>query len=185
MTTIAHAAAAHRDEDRLPFEHALALALATGARLVSVHASSEPDAEHRMIGADEVLRAWKREGAVTHDKIVHSCCDDPVDTTLDALRRLQPDLVVVGTHARSGIARWMMASRAEALAENLPSPTLVVPMGARSFVSDGVLKLSKVLIPAGFSSMTRLATRPRWSSCCPAVARNSPAWRATFGLVQV
>ena len=26
MTTIAHAAAAHRDEDRVPFEHALALA---------------------------------------------------------------------------------------------------------------------------------------------------------------
>ncbi|MCB9612945.1 MAG: universal stress protein [Sandaracinus sp.] len=43
----------------------------------------------------------------------------------------------------------MMASRAEALAENLPSPTLVVPMGARSFVKDGVVKLSKVLIPAG------------------------------------
>jgi nucleotide-binding universal stress UspA family protein len=149
MTTIAHAAAAHRDEDRLPFEHALALALATGARLVSVHASSEPDAEDRMIGADEVLRAWKSDGRLTHDKIVHSCCDDPVDTTLDALRRLQPDLVVVGTHARSGIARWMMASRAEALAENLPSPTLVVPIGSRAFVDDGVLRLRRVLVPAG------------------------------------
>ena len=149
MTTIAHAAAAHREEDRLPFEHALALAMASQARLVSVHASSEPDAEHRILGADEVLRAWNAESRETHDKMVHTCCDDPVDTTLDALRRLQPDLVVVGTHARSGIARWMMASRAEALAENLPSPTLVVPMGARSFVNEGAVKLSKVVIPAG------------------------------------
>lgn len=157
MTTIAHAAAAHREEDRLPFEHALALAMASHARLVSVHASSEPDAEHRLLGADEVLRAWQADASVRHEKMVHTCCDDPVDTTLDALRRLQPDLVVVGTHARSGIARWMMASRAEALAENLPSPTLVVPMGSRPFVADGALRLRRVLVPAGDAACAKSA----------------------------
>lgn len=149
MTTIAHAAAAHRDEDRVPFEHALALALASQARLVSVHAGNEPDVEARLFGADEILRAWSHAGQIAHEKVIHTCCDDPVDTTLDALRRLQPDLVVVGTHARTGIARWMMASRAEALAENLPSPTLVVPIGARPFVERGKLRLRRVLVPAG------------------------------------
>ncbi len=157
MTTIAHAAAAHREEDRLPFEHALALAMVSHARLVSVHASNEPDAEHRLLGADEVLRAWHVDAAVRHEKMVHSCCDDPVDTTLDALRRLQPDLVVVGTHGRSGLARWMMASRAEALAENLPSPTLVVPLGSRPFVTDGVLRLRRVLVPAGDATCAKTA----------------------------
>jgi nucleotide-binding universal stress UspA family protein len=149
MTTIAHAAAAHRDEDRVPFEHALALALASQARLVSVHAGNEPDVEARLFGADEILRSWSHVGKIAHEKLIHTCCDDPVDTTLDALRRLQPDLLVVGTHARTGIARWMMASRAEALAENLPSPTLVVPIGARPFVERGKLRLHRVLVPAG------------------------------------
>ena len=157
MTTIAHAAAAHRDEDRLPFEHALGLALASHARLVSVHAGNEPDVEARLFGADEILRAWSHAGTVVHDKLVHTCCDDPVDTTLDVLRRLQPDLVVVGTHARTGVARWMMASRAEALAENLPSPTLVVPIGARPFVDRGELRLRRVLVPAGDAASTKAA----------------------------
>ncbi|MBX3248361.1 MAG: universal stress protein [Myxococcales bacterium] len=157
MTTIAHAAAARRDEDRIPFEHALALATTSGARVVSVHAGTEPDAAERILGADEVLRAWGVSRPVQHEKLVHECCDDPVDTTLDALRRLGPDLVVVGTHARHGIARWMMASRAEAIAENLPMPTLVIPTGARSFVREGMPRIERVVVPAGDARSAKAA----------------------------
>lgn len=180
MTTIAHASAARRDEDRIPFEHALALAAVSGGRVVSVHAGSEPDAADRILGADEVLREWGVDRVVRHEKLVHECCDDPVDTTLDALRRLGPDLVVVGTHARHGIARWMMASRAEAIAENLPMPTLVIPTGARSFVHDGVPKIERVVVPAGDARSAKAA--------CEALARLLISAAAPVGeviLVQV
>lgn len=149
MVTIAHAAAL-TEEDALPFAHSVALARSSGAELVAVHASNDPSAESRMLDAKAVLEGWgENADAVPYRKLVHSCCDDPVDTTLDALRGLTPDLVVAGTHQREGIVRLVLDSRAEAIAQNVAAPTLIVPIGARGFVAGGQLRLRRILVPAG------------------------------------
>lgn len=149
MVTIAHASVAGA-EDRVPFEHALVLAERSGARLVSVHASGDRDAQARMIAAADVLREWGRGGStVEHVRHVHECCADPVDTVLDFLLRTEPDLVVAGAHQRRGAARIFAESRSEAIAENVRVPTFVVPLEGRGFVRGGALELTRVVVPAG------------------------------------
>lgn len=148
MLTFAHATALS-SEDARPFEHSVALAHRAGATLCSVHAGGElPSA---IPEAHELLARWKAEGPLTHERVVHSCCDDPVDTVLDALRQIAPDLVVCATHQRSGVLRIFADSRAESLADNLSVPTLLFPIGAPGFVSheDGAITLKRIVIPIG------------------------------------
>ena len=51
---------------------------------------------------------------------------EPVDTILAAIADLQPDLVVCGTHARTGLLRAPMGSVAEGVLRRSPVPVLVV-----------------------------------------------------------
>jgi nucleotide-binding universal stress UspA family protein len=105
-----------------------------------------------MFDAASVLTRWGVSGeSIAFDAIVHDCCDDPIDTLLDALEALRPDLVVAGTHQREGIARALFGSRAEAIAHNVSVPTLLLPVGRDGFVSRdrGVIDLGRVLVPIG------------------------------------
>jgi nucleotide-binding universal stress UspA family protein len=92
---------------------------------------------------------WDR--TIRHTRICHECCDDVADTVIDAVRRVEPELVVVGTHARHGLAALLSGSVAEAVARNLPGPTLIVPNHGRGFVdlATGAIELRQVLVPAG------------------------------------
>ncbi|HJL18317.1 MAG TPA: universal stress protein [Sandaracinaceae bacterium LLY-WYZ-13_1] len=163
MVTIAHASVPTA-EDRAPFEHGLALAERAGAKLLSVHANDDPSVEAQMLDAADVLRGWGHATAVEHEKLVHNCCDDPVDTLLDALREAEPDLVVAATHQRKGVIRVLFESRAEAIAENVKVPTLLVPLDGEGFVTpQGELDLRRLLIPVGDSVAAKVAIeRATW-----------------------
>lgn len=164
MVTIAHASVPTA-EDRAPFEHGLSLAARAGARLLSVHANDDPAVEAEMLDAADVLRRWGRDPAsVEHVKTVHNCCDDPVDTLLDALRSAEPDLVVAATHQRTGVIRVLFESRAEAIAENVAVPTLLVPLEGRGFVDErGEPDLRRLVVPIGDADAARVAIeRAAW-----------------------
>jgi hypothetical protein len=158
MLTIAHATSL-AEEDRLPFEHGVAMARRSRARLVSVTANPASVEPQAIPSAGEVLARWGL-GAdeVGHERIMHDCCDDPIDTLLDALGNLAPDLLIAGTHQRSGLARILSASRAEALAANVTCPTLVFPVGAEGFLAGaGELALQTIVVPCGDRAAAQLA----------------------------
>jgi nucleotide-binding universal stress UspA family protein len=160
MTKIAHAAAL-TDEDVVPFEHGVALARASGGKLFSIHArQGDEGAAELLLDATAVLKGWG-DSATTVDAegVTHECCDDPVDTLLDALTKLQPDLVIAATHQREGIARALVGSRAEAIAHNVSVPTLLLPVGAKGFVSrdDGKIDLQRILVPLGDDAEAKAA----------------------------
>lgn len=138
-------------EDRVSLAHCVALANASSAELVSLHANDDPESSSAMPGAEEMLREWGKDPAdVTFRKVVHNCCDDPVDTVLDAVRKLEPDLVAAAAHQRSVISRLFGGSSSEALAHNLSIPTLLFPPQVRGFVDgSGTLDLRRMLVPAG------------------------------------
>jgi nucleotide-binding universal stress UspA family protein len=164
MVTIVHASAA-TPEDRPALEHAVALAERAGARVISIHANGSPSAREAMIEAPAILRAWGREpSGVEHERVVHECCDDPVDALLDALRAAEPDLVVAATHQRTGPLRILLESRAEAIAENVKAPTLLIPLDGRSFVDGhGSIDLRRILVPIGDMEAARVAVeRALW-----------------------
>lgn len=148
------------DDEATSFSHAVALAAASGARLVSVHANGGAAARERMPHAGTLTERWGG-ASVEHELLVHDCCDDVTDTLLDALRRVKPDLVVAATHARKGLASLFSGSVAEALARNVGVPTLVLPIGGRGFVDEatGKLDLRRVLVPAGDAVATREGLR--------------------------
>lgn len=50
----------------------------------------------------------------------------PAAALLDYLRRQPADLVVMCTHARSGVARWAQGSVADSLLRNGTAPVLLV-----------------------------------------------------------
>lgn len=137
--------------DEVAFLHAVALAAGSGARLASVHACVGPRPERELPDASEVLARWSRNVTLEHERIEHECCDDVVDTLLDAIEHLQPDLVVAATHSRSWLGRLLSGSVAEGVARNLRMPTLLIPLEGSCFADDtnGQVALKRVLVPVG------------------------------------
>lgn len=147
---IAHATDLSGSDD-IAFEHALALAAGSGSRLVSVHACVGPEPSRELPDAAELLARWGKSGSVEHERILHTCCDDATETLLDAFERLKPDLVVLATHARTGLDRLLGGSVAEGVARNIQAPMLVVPLDGERFVDarTGSITLQRLLAPAG------------------------------------
>lgn len=155
---IVHTAADTEGETALV--HALALAMRRGARLMSIHACTGPGAPPELPSAGPLLQRWGLpQESVTHERVVHECCDDAAETLLDALHGLRPDLVVSATHARSGVARLLSGSVAESVARNVGVPTLLLPIGGHGFVhpGSGTLDLKRILVPAGSVAEARRA----------------------------
>ena len=155
--TIAHAAAANPEEDCVPFEHAVALAVATKAEVVSVHASTDATDPAQLMSPRDVLDKAGSMVGIEHRKLVREDCEDPAGTSADMLAELKPDLVVLGTHQRTEVARWVLSSHADALVARLRAPTLIVPHGCKPFVHEGRIALAKVLVPAEDSSKAQVA----------------------------
>ena len=150
---IVHTAAFPEDETALA--HATALAVRYSARLVSIHVCATPEHRPELPSAGPLLERWGLPAdCLEHERVIHDCCDDVIDTLLDAFRELRPALVVSATHARSGVARLLSGSVAEGVARNVGAPTLLLPIGGAGFVhaGSGRLDLKRILVPAGSSA---------------------------------
>lgn len=53
---------------------------------------------------------------------------DPATLVLERARRGETDLIVMGTHGRTGARRWMLGSVAERVVRLAPCPVLVLPL---------------------------------------------------------
>jgi nucleotide-binding universal stress UspA family protein len=61
-------------------------------------------------------------------RVVKLALGAPADVVLDAARN-DVDLLVVGTHAKTGLSRWFLGSTSAAILAETPCPTLLVPPG--------------------------------------------------------
>lgn len=123
-------------------EHATRLARALGADLLLLHVSVEtplygetafgmPDvkriyegqsrwAEERLAARADILTTggvrarWLRRTGIVHDAIC------------DVARAEAADYIVIGTHGRGGIARFMLGSVADRVVRTAPCPVLLV-----------------------------------------------------------
>ncbi|HVP29766.1 MAG TPA: universal stress protein [Myxococcota bacterium] len=145
----------------LAFAHALRVALAAKAALTLFHVEPERDREpwHEFPGVRTMLARWKLipPGSppaavpalgIDVEKIgAHG--HDPVSACLAFLEAHPADLVVLSTHGRDGVPRWLHRPVAEPLARESRAATLFVPHGSSGFVSeeDGGVALGRLLIP--------------------------------------
>ena len=74
---------------------------------------------------------------------------DPVESMLRHFHKFPPDLIVLATHQREGLDRWLHKAVAEPLARRSGAMTLFIPHEGRGFVSpnDGSVVLKKILVP--------------------------------------
>ena len=143
------------------FCHALRIAVAVKGRLEIFHAENLSDGTHwaDYPSARDRLRKWEmipadgdRDAVADlglYIKKVQADGADPCSQILNRLDKYQPDLVVLATHQRKGLARWMHRAVAEPVARAAESMSLFVPRSTRGFVSPttGMPKLSNILIP--------------------------------------
>lgn len=145
------------------FAHALKIALQSRAKLDLMHVERSlrpekaywldfPAVRHTLARWDVLPEGIRRQEVAKTGlrvrKILKSS-SDPVQTMLHHFRRFPPDLIVLATHQREGVARWLRPAVAEPLARRSGAMTLFVPRTGRGFVSleNGTVTLKRILIP--------------------------------------
>lgn len=129
----------------------LGLAKRQGAETLVLHVFDEGDyQEHRLavrpMGIDEYVGnlSMRLRHLIAslelphHDAHVEILPGDRMavaDRILDAAHRIKADLIVVGTHGRTGLPRVLMGSVAEAVVRRSDIPVLVVP--TRALAAEG------------------------------------------------
>jgi nucleotide-binding universal stress UspA family protein len=151
--------------DSVPaFAHAQFLAEHFGARLVLYHGVPVP--EHRYahwafahghevwISAERHARAAlerQAEGLTYPYELVVERRSSPLDGILDMIRSREPDLTILGTHGREGLAHLMVGSVAEDVVQRSLGPILCVP--PRAIEAAGPYR--RILVPTDFSEASR------------------------------
>ena len=147
--------------DEGAFAHALKLALAAKAELILLHVGTE---DTETAGADfprvrPFLERWGVIPPGSHKddvsktgvtvKKVRKTSEEPVQSILRHIERHKPDLIVLATHQRQGMARWLNQTEAEPIARQARVMTLFVPRRVQGFISfeTGAVQLENILVP--------------------------------------
>jgi len=145
------------------FAHALKIALQSKAKLDIMHVEAHLNPEKAYWLDFPAVRATLARWSILPNgvqpeevakaglyirKILTSSAD-PVESMLRHFRRFPPDLIVLATHQREGLERWLHKAVAEPMARRSGAMTLFIPHEGKGFVSpnDGSVALKKILVP--------------------------------------
>jgi nucleotide-binding universal stress UspA family protein len=155
----------------LAFSHALCLALKTKSNLSLLHVNKNGSQDDwtSFPHVRETLVRWglldaKAQPAdlearlgikVTKVEIRHR---DPAAGLFDFFLSHRPDLIVLSTHGREGLNRWLRGSVSEEIAHHTHIPTLFIGPNSKGFVetSTGEMRLEHILVPVAHSPSPRL-----------------------------
>jgi nucleotide-binding universal stress UspA family protein len=76
---------------------------------------------------------------------------------LDYARERNVDLIVMGTHGRSGVERWLLGSTADKVIRKAACPVLIVPAAADQAAPAGDVEFDSILCPVDFSAGSLVA----------------------------
>lgn len=152
------------------FDHALALAIRARARLTIAHVTGEKAGARQWAEFPAVrgtLERWRllEPGSRRQDvaatlgieiakiNIVHRSPLRPIASLIDSC---QADLVVLATHGREGLPRWLHGAVAEPLARSNRQRTLFLPPEGWDFVAHdtGKMRLRRLLLPVDHTPST-------------------------------
>ena len=165
----------------LAFIHALKIALEAKAKLYVLHADPAGGEEvdwsafpgvRRTLARWDVLPAGSPMADVGDKLGIHLAKisareRDPVRAIVRFANDHKNDLIVLATHGREGVPRWLHGSVAEPAAREADTPTLFLPPGTRGFVDPetGTLRLRNVLIPIDHRPRPQAAAREAERLC--------------------
>jgi nucleotide-binding universal stress UspA family protein len=149
--------------------HAGALAYKYGARLTTLHVvPNRPvtDLPLSPLTHDERRQLIDRMRGfavgLPPDMVVDiRICEAPVVSReiLDQAKALSADLLVIGSHGRSGFERLLLGSVTEKVMRCAPCPTVVVPRRAENVIADGPVRFRSILCSVDFSPASTRALR--------------------------
>jgi nucleotide-binding universal stress UspA family protein len=127
------------------------------ASYLDLQARARRDAERRLAAA---VATAKRGGARVQAKLVGGA---PVEEVIRAARRWRPNLIVIGTHGRTGLGRLFMGSVAERVLQRASGPVLTVRGGTRVRRARRILHASDFSRASGaaFAQATEMARANR------------------------
>lgn len=135
--------------------HALRLAIATGAYLDLVHVDQEAHAvtNEQFPSPEATLAEWQMPSRQVEVQRIATYGKEPVRPIVAYLDEKMPDLLVLATHRRQGLTRWLRREVAGKITRQRALPTLFVPVGEEGFVSatTGRVSLRRVLIPVDWA----------------------------------
>jgi nucleotide-binding universal stress UspA family protein len=149
-------------QSAMAFRHALRLGLAARSKLDLLHVKdSAADASWQSFPhVREVLAQWgliepqvtpadieaKLGVRVSKIEINHL---DAVSGISEFFLTHRPDLIVVATHGRHGVNRWLHGSVSEEVARRTHVPTLLIGPDSRGFVEaqSGKMSIRRILLP--------------------------------------
>ncbi|MEO1086031.1 MAG: universal stress protein [Acidobacteriota bacterium] len=138
-------------ESESAFLHALRLAAAAGSSLDLVHVAEAPQVVTPELfpSAESTLEQWGLEEEPSELTRVAAQGKKPVGPILEYLDESLPDFLVLATHRRRGLARWLRTAVAQKVQRDRALPTLFVPVGEEGFISasTGRVYLRRILIP--------------------------------------
>ena len=147
-------------ERALPY--ATRLLDAAHGRLTLFHATSDvgmtTHPNHEMdiaVGLEALAARQTKDGVLTGTHVVHG---DPASAILDAARAAHNDLIVMSTHGRSGLGRWLCGSVAEDVLRQVEVPLLLIP--ATCSASRTGARPLKILVPLDGSDRSEAALSP-------------------------
>ena len=79
----------------------------------------------------------------------------PVEAILERIRETEPDVVVMGTHGRSGLRKLLLGSVAARIVLEAPCPVMTVAMDAE--VAEGERGFDPILVPVDFTDYSTRA----------------------------
>ena len=147
--------------DETAFAHALRIALAAKARFQLLHVK-RPEDHIEWSSFPRIRTTLSRWGSIQPNateqevaKLGLRVCKSvranskPVAAITSYIQEHQPDLLVLSTHQRSGMDRWLRDSIAEPVARQTSAATLFVPRMSPGFIdaNTGGVRLRTVLVP--------------------------------------
>jgi nucleotide-binding universal stress UspA family protein len=149
-------------EGEAAFLHSLRLAIAHRCRLDLLHVRtpSADDSFDSFPHVREPLIRWGMLGAGATVEDIHSTLGvkvhkveirhhDTVAGLVNFMIEHRPDVLVMATHGRQGLNRWLLGSVSEDMAQHSHLPTLLIGPEATPFVdaATGALSLNNILVP--------------------------------------
>jgi nucleotide-binding universal stress UspA family protein len=155
----------------LAFDHALRLALDTKSRLTLLHVN-EKGSEDEWTSFPHVRETLARWGLL-NGKPPHAELEarlgikvskveirhrDPATGLFEFFLSHRPDLIVLSTHGREGLDRWLSGSVSEEIAHHSHVPTLFIGPKSHGFVdaTTGEVRLEHILVPVANTPSPRL-----------------------------
>lgn len=100
---------------------------------------------------DKLVRENLRAGIPYEIEILEG---HPLETILARLARLQPDLIILGSHGRSGLERMRLGSIAESILQKSTVPALILKTPEVDAAAPGI---SRILCPVNFTAPSKNA----------------------------